>query len=113
MTMLADLTPAQREQVTFLFHDELFNVDPAAYDYKVGRGEVVLCRRPLVRDARTRFPRKHTQTILLNPVKPTAEQQASVELLLDMLARRVIENILRSNRVTAPADVQPAESLSV
>lgn len=92
------LTPAQVEQVRFLFADELIGTDPRGYEYEI-QGEEVIAR--IANDQHTtkvHIRKAHTVTMKVAVMDlpdqfVTVEMSRSARVTVNEIARSVLENV--------------------
>lgn len=98
------LTPAQRDQVVFLFADEIFGTDPNDYEYEL-IGEMVTWRSRLNAEGRMQNVRKPHSIAVNVAVRevPSAfvrvECQRDAEYAIQQIARSVVARLIQVNSV--------------
>jgi hypothetical protein len=101
--LYASLTEAQREQVAFLFCDELFHTDPSEYEYEL-TGETVTGRRKAeggrMNAIHSKKARKAQVHITVN-VTANEEGQRAAAMAIKELARNIVARMIQ---------VQPQEA---
>lgn len=104
----SSLTPAQRDQVAFLFADEIFGTDPSAYEYEL-TGETVTGRVRLSalsgqRSVHVRKPHSVTVNVAVRDVPEalvTVEMRRDAQMSIQQIARNVVARLIQSNQVEA------------
>ncbi len=95
----SSLTPAQHEQVAFLFADDLFGTDPAAYEYEL-LGDTVIARARLDRSplcANVRKPRTVRVNVCVREVPDaflTVEADREIKYAIREIARSVVKRLI-------------------
>ena len=96
----SSLTQTQRARVAYLFADQAFGTDPAAYLYQVTGDEVqrrkpIQMQAPVTRRARDLAPAKVT---MMQEVNITNELIHTATINMDALAATIANNIHQSKR---------------
>lgn len=94
MTSYSSLTDTQREQVRFLFCDDLFGTKPESYEYEL-TGETVTRRKAVISKQSPVHARKPRKVKTMMQVIEIADADHSAEAVIKDMARRVVARLIQ------------------
>ena len=98
------LTTAQRDQVAYLFADDVFGEDPSAYEYEVNGG-MVAGRSRIAENSGAVHAKKARNIAACITVRETPEayvtkqSQRETAYAIQSIARSVVERLIKSQTV--------------